>query len=79
MLTLIISLLELNGTTIIGISGNIKMLSFLSYFILKDIFPILIYILIITFIILFIPNKLEDPENNIEFNVLVTPNQIVPL
>lgn len=79
MLTLIISLLELNGTTIIGISGNIKMLSFLSYFTLKDVFPIFIYILIITFIIQFIPNKLEDPENNIEFNVLVTPNQIVPL
>lgn len=79
MIALIVALLELAGTTLIGISGNIRMLNFLSSFTLKDLFRVLIYIGILGSIVCFIRNKLEDRENNIEFNRLVTRNAIVPL
>jgi len=73
------ALLELAGTTLIGISGNIRMINFLSGFTLKDIFRGIIYVGVLGSIIYFIRNKLEDRENNIEFNRLVTRNAIVRL
>jgi len=79
MLGLIMALLELAGTTLIGISGNIRMINFLSGFTLKDIFRGIIYVGVLGSIIYFIRNKLEDRENNIEFNRLVTRNAIVRL
>lgn len=79
MISLILALLELAGTTLLGLSGNIRMVNFLSNFTLKDIFSIMCYIGVLWGIINYIRTRLEDRENNIEFNALVTRNAIVRL
>ena len=79
IIALIIALLELAGTTLIGISGNIRMINFLANFTLKDIFRTMMYIWVLGYVIYYARTKLEDRENNIEFNRLVTRNAIVRL
>lgn len=79
IISLIIALLELAGTTLIGTSGNTSMVSFLSAFTIKDMYRILIYVLIVGVVINKYRIKFQDAENNIEFNSLVTRSAIVRL
>ncbi len=79
IIILIIFLLEYNGTNTIGIRNNTSIINFHSYLTIKDIFVLIVYILILLLISIIYKNRLLDLENNIEFDSLKTPNAIIPL
>nr|QJF72858.1 cytochrome b [Nephus includens] len=62
----------------LGTNSNLDKIPFHPYFSFKDILGYLIMIMILIFIILFIPYKLGDPDNFIPANPLVTPVHIQP-
>lgn len=62
----------------LGTNRNIDKIPFHPYFTFKDILGILSIILFLTFISIFIPYALGDPDNFIPANPLVTPIHIQP-
>ena len=48
------------------------------YIVLKDLFALLIFLLLFAFFVFYSPNLLGHPDNYIEANPLVTPTHIVP-
>jgi ubiquinol-cytochrome c reductase cytochrome b subunit len=48
------------------------------YIVIKDLFALLIFLIIFAFFVFYSPNLLGHPDNYIEANPLVTPNHIVP-
>ena len=48
------------------------------YIVLKDLFALLVFLLLFAFFVFYSPNLLGHPDNYIEANPLVTPNHIVP-
>jgi ubiquinol-cytochrome c reductase cytochrome b subunit len=76
-----ISLLHLKGSsTPLGFinSSGLDGLSFYPYFVLKDIFSLLLLCMLFTYLVCFKPNLLGHPDNYIKANALVTPTHIVP-
>jgi ubiquinol-cytochrome c reductase cytochrome b subunit len=57
------------------INANIK---FYPFFILKDLFTICFFFILLIFILFFYPEMLNHSINYIHSNPLVTPNHIVP-
>jgi len=53
-------------------------LPFWPYFVIKDLFALVVVILVFWIIVAFLPNFLGHPDNYIEANPLVTPSHIVP-
>lgn len=62
----------------LGLSSNISKVPFHIYYSLKDIVGFVVLLATLTFIALFIPNVLGDPENFVPANPLVTPVHIKP-
>nr|QJF72897.1 cytochrome b [Nephus voeltzkowi]QJF72910.1 cytochrome b [Nephus voeltzkowi]QJF72923.1 cytochrome b [Nephus voeltzkowi]QJF72936.1 cytochrome b [Nephus voeltzkowi] len=62
----------------LGTNSNLDKIPFHPYFSFKDLLGFIIMALILTYIILFIPYKLGDPDNFIPANPLVTPVHIQP-
>lgn len=62
----------------LGVGSDIDKIPFHMYFIVKDLFGLLIIILLLSILAFYIPNALGDPENYIKANPLVTPVHIMP-
>ncbi len=48
------------------------------YIVIKDLYALLIFLIIFAFLVFYSPNLLGHPDNYIEANQMVTPNHIVP-
>ena len=48
------------------------------YIVIKDLYALLIFLIIFAFLVFYSPNLLGHPDNYIEANPMVTPNHIVP-
>lgn len=62
----------------LGVSGNLDRIPFAPYYIFKDLITIFIFILILTYFVIYGPNILGDSENYIMANPMQTPPAIVP-
>ena len=51
---------------------------FYPYFILKDFFALLLFLMVFSYFVFFEPNALGHPDNYIRANPLLTPPHIVP-
>lgn len=61
-----------------GLNTNTDKIPFHIYFTTKDIYGIILLMILISLLIFYIPNYLGDPENFIKANPLVTPVHIMP-
>ena len=62
----------------LGVSGNYDRLPFAPYFIFKDLVTILLFIIVLSIFVFFMPNVLGDSENYVMANPMQTPAAIVP-
>ena len=62
----------------LGVSGNYDRLPFAPYFVFKDLITLLLFILVLSIIVFFVPNYLGDSENYVMANPMQTPPAIVP-
>ena len=58
--------------------NNNETVSFHPYIVMKDLFALLVFLIIFFAFVFFAPNVLGHPDNYIEANPLVTPSHIVP-
>jgi quinol-cytochrome oxidoreductase complex cytochrome b subunit len=71
-------LLHVDGSTNpLGIN-HYDYIPFYPYFLIKDIFGFLIFLLLFSYLVFFDPNLLGHPDNYIRANSMVTPPHIVP-
>ena len=66
------------STSSIGIGSQHDLLRFYPFFVIKDILGFIIFFVLIMFLLVYFPNILNDTENFIKANSLVTPVHIVP-
>jgi ubiquinol-cytochrome c reductase cytochrome b subunit len=62
----------------LGVSGNYDRIPFAPYYIFKDLITILLFIVLLSVFVFFMPNVLGDSENYIMANPMQTPPAIVP-
>lgn len=62
----------------LGISANLDSISFFPYYIIKDLYGVILYLYFFSTFVFFFPNLLGHPDNYIPANPLVTPPHIVP-
>ena len=62
----------------LGVSGNYDRIPFSPYYIFKDLITILLFIIILSVFVFFMPNLLGDSENYVMANPMQTPPAIVP-
>nr|WCH57877.1 apocytochrome b [Catenella fusiformis] len=62
----------------LGIDSKVDKISFYPYFLIKDFFGLVIFLVFFSIFIYFLPNTLGHPDNYIEANPMVTPAHIVP-
>lgn len=74
-----IMLLHSNGSNNpLGIDSSADKLTLYPYFVVKDIFAVLLMLLFLSGLVYFVPDMLGHPDNYIPANSLVTPAHIVP-
>uniref|UniRef100_A0AAU6QDI6 Cytochrome b n=1 Tax=Laelaps chini TaxID=2902761 RepID=A0AAU6QDI6_9ACAR len=74
----IVFLHETGSSNPLGSPLNLDKISFNSYFIIKDLFGMLILMFLFLLVVCLLPNFFFDPENYIPANSLVTPPHIQP-
>lgn len=74
----LILLHEIGSTNPLGIKLKTEIIIFYPYFYIKDLFGLILILLVFFFIILYFPNILGHTDNYIEANSLKTPLHIVP-
>ena len=62
----------------LGINENLRKIPFLSYYGIKDLFGIMLFLIFFTYFVVNCPNALGHEDNYIEALPLVTPPHIVP-
>lgn len=62
----------------LGISSFVDKIPFYPYFWVKDVLGLIIFGFIFSYLVYFLPNLLNHPDNYIEGNPMVTPAHIVP-
>ena len=62
----------------LGISANYHRLPFAPYFLFKDLVTILLFFIVLSIFVFFMPNALGDSENYVVANPMQTPPAIVP-
>lgn len=62
----------------LGINSFSDKISFFPYFFLKDALSVILFFVVFSFFVYFIPNFLGHPDNYIEGNAMITPEHIVP-
>jgi quinol-cytochrome oxidoreductase complex cytochrome b subunit len=62
----------------LGIEADLDSISFFPYYILKDLYGVLLFLAFFIILLAFNPNLLGHPDNYIPANPLVTPAHIVP-
>jgi len=74
-----LAVLHQNGSNNpLGTNGSIDKISFYPYFVVKDVFSLIIAFIIYFGFVYFAPNYLGHTDNYIEANAMVTPAHIVP-
>jgi len=74
-----LSLLHFNSSNNpLGSSSTMDKIAMYPFFIVKDIFSLLLVISVFSIFVCFAPNYLGHPDNYIEANAMVTPTHIVP-
>jgi ubiquinol-cytochrome c reductase cytochrome b/c1 subunit len=72
-------LLHVDGSTNpLGLDDAYDFIPFYPYFLIKDIFGLLLFLFIFSYLVFFEPNLLGHPDNYIRANPIVTPPHIVP-
>lgn len=66
-----------NSSAVFNIEAS-EYIPFYPYFILKDVFVLLLYLFVFSYFVFFEPNALGHPDNYIKANPLLTPAHIVP-
>lgn len=61
-----------------GIDGLVDDETFFPYYIVKDLYAVLLFFMAFAFVVFFYPNALGHPDNYVPANPLVTPTHIVP-
>jgi len=74
----LIFLHEYKSNNPLGIEADVDSISFFPYFIIKDLFGLLVFFVPLVYLLAFNPNLLGHPDNYIPANPLVTPAHIVP-
>jgi ubiquinol-cytochrome c reductase cytochrome b subunit len=67
-----------NNPTGVNVKSKTDTLPFHPYYTIKDLFAILVFVILFAVIVFYIPDAFEKVDNNIEANPLVTPAHIVP-
>jgi len=62
----------------LGVNSTTDSINFYPYFVYKDRAGLLLFLVILSFLVWFVPNLLAHPDNNIPANSLVTPLSIIP-
>ena len=62
----------------LGINSSMDKIPMYPYFIIKDFFGIIVFLIFFSIFVYFYPNLLGHPDNYIEANPMVTPAHIVP-
>jgi quinol-cytochrome oxidoreductase complex cytochrome b subunit len=62
----------------LGISSFVDKIPFYPYFIVKDVLGLILFGFVFSYLVYFLPNLLNHPDNYIEGNPMVTPAHIVP-
>jgi len=62
----------------LGVNINLLKIFFAPYYIIKDLYGIILFLMIFSIFVFFFPNYLGHPDNYIPANPLVTPPHIVP-
>jgi ubiquinol-cytochrome c reductase cytochrome b subunit len=74
-----IALLHKDGSNNpVGIDSSIDKIPFYPYFYFKDLFSALLFLIVFSVFVFYIPNVLGHPDNYITANPMVTPAHIVP-
>lgn len=74
-----ITILHIHGSNNpLGIRSSQDYTQFHPYFTFKDIFSVVVFLIVFLFFVFFYPNTLGHPDNYIEANPMVTPPHIVP-
>lgn len=72
-------LLHISGSgNPLGINSKIDSLPFYPYSYIKDVYSLVLFFLVFSLIVFFVPNVLGHSDNYIEANPMVTPTHIVP-
>nr|QUQ05874.1 apocytochrome b [Neoconidiobolus thromboides] len=74
----LIALHEHGANNPLGVSSNIDRIPFYPYYIFKDIVGFLLFFLILSIVLFYMPNMMGHPDNYIPANPLVTPAHIQP-
>jgi quinol-cytochrome oxidoreductase complex cytochrome b subunit len=69
---------EVKSNNPLGINAASDSISFFPYYIFKDLFGVIVYLIPFIILISFYPNMLGHPDNYIQADSLVTPAHIVP-
>ncbi|MEM7692857.1 MAG: cytochrome b N-terminal domain-containing protein [Pseudomonadota bacterium] len=67
-----------NNPTGVSVKSSKDTVPFHPYITIKDIFALLVFVLLYAYFVFYIPNALGHPDNYIQANPLVTPAHIVP-
>jgi quinol-cytochrome oxidoreductase complex cytochrome b subunit len=62
----------------LGVHYNVDAVNMYPYYIVKDLFGVILFFIFFAFFVFFAPNYLGHPDNYIPANALVTPAHIVP-
>jgi ubiquinol-cytochrome c reductase cytochrome b subunit len=62
----------------LGIDSSTDKLTLYPYFVVKDIFAVILMIMFLSALVYFTPDALGHPDNYVPANPLVTPAHIVP-
>nr|YP_010338918.1 apocytochrome b [Dixoniella grisea]UNJ18990.1 apocytochrome b [Dixoniella grisea] len=62
----------------LGVDSKINKISMYPYFLIKDFVGLIVFLIVFSFFIYFMPNVLAHSDNYIEANPMVTPHLIVP-
>jgi len=74
----LIFLHEVGSSNPLGINFKVDQISFSSYFIIKDFYSVILFIIFFFIFVFFLPNLLGHPDNYIPANPESTPVHIVP-
>jgi len=62
----------------LGVESTVDKINLYPYFLIKDFFGLILFLIFFSFFIYFLPNILGHSDNYIEANPMVTPTHIVP-
>ena len=74
----IIFLHEVGSNNPIGLAFSIDKVSFIPYYVIKDVYSFCLLMVLFCFFVFFAPNALGHPDNYMMSSAVITPAHIVP-